>query len=98
MKSKVWSIIGIIVGIACFLLGILAFFISAITSKNGNLESVASTCVAMTIIGLVVGILSVVCCSKRTEWHTNVVAGFSNLAKIGLMMCIIVFFGVIANV
>ena len=97
MKSKVWSIAGIVIGIACFLLGFLAFLIAAINGKNGSIAAVATTCNIMTIVGLVTGIVSVFCCSRRTEWKTNMVSGFSSLAKIGLMLCIIVLFAVMKN-
>ncbi len=98
MKSKVWSIAGIVIAIACFVLGFAAFLIAAINGKTGNLAAVATTCNIMTIVGLVVGIISVFCCSRRTEWKTSMVAGFSSLAKIGLMLCIIVLFAILKNV
>ena len=97
MKSKVWSYAGIAIGIACFVLGFLAFLVAAINGKTGNLSAVAATCNILTIVGLVAGIVSVFCCSQRTEWKVNMVQGFSSLAKIGLMLCIIVLFAVLKN-
>ena len=97
MKSKVWSFAGIAIGIACFVLGFLAFLIAAINGKNGTLPSGAALCNILTIVGLVTGIVSVFCCSQRTEWKVNMVQGFSILAKIGLMLCIIVLFAVLKN-
>lgn len=98
MKSKIWSVAGVVIAIVSFVLGFVAFLIAAIYEKSGNLAAVASTCNIMTIVGLVIGIISVFCCSRRTEWKQNMVSGFSCLAKIGLMLCIIVLFAVLKNV
>ena len=96
MKSKTWSIAAIVLGIIAFLLGLVVFFVAAIAGRT-SLTPVASTCYIMTILGIVIGAVTVYCASQRTEWKVNMVAGFSNLAKIGMMLCIIVLAATLMN-
>lgn len=96
VKNKAWSIAAVIIGIIAFVLGLVVFFIAAIAGRT-SLTPVASTCYIMSIIGLVLGIITVYCGSRRTEWKVNMVAGFSTLAKIGMMLCIIVLAATLMN-
>mgnify|MGYP007070011561 CR=1 FL=1 len=96
VKSKAWSIAAIILGIIAFVIGLVIFFVAAIAGRT-SLTPVATTCYIMTIVGIVVGAITVFCASQRTEWKVNMVAGFANLAKIGIMLCIIVLAATLMN-
>lgn len=96
MKSKTWSIAAIIIGVIAFVVGLVVFFVAAIAGRT-SLTPVASTCYIMSIAGIVLGAVTVFCASQRTEWRVNMVAGFSNLAKIGMMLCIIVLAATLMN-
>jgi len=96
MKSKSWSIAAIILGIIAFILGLVVFFVAAIAGRT-SLTPVATTCYIMTIVSIVIGAITVFCASQRTEWRVNMVAGFSNLAKIGMMLSIIVLAATLMN-
>ena len=89
VKNKIWSIISVVIAIICFCLSLFSFFYAAIAGRT-SLSAVSTTCYILTIVGIVIGIVALYCGSKRTEWKVNMVAGFGNLTKIGLMLNIIV--------
>ena len=89
VKNKIWSIISIVIAIICFVAALFAFFYAAIAGRT-SLSAVATFNYIITIVGIVLGIVALYCGSKRTEWKVNMVAGFGNLTKIGLMLDIIV--------
>jgi len=97
MKNKIWSILSIIIAVICFVLSLVAFLVAAIGGKV-NMANVAGTNYILTIIGLILGIIAVLCASQRTEWKVNMVQGFSTLAKIGIMVNIIVLAATLMNV
>ena len=97
MKSRVWSYAAIVIGIIAFILGLIAFFVAAIAGRT-SLAPVATINYILSIAGIVLGAVTVICASKRTEWKVNVVQGFSNLAKIGMMLNIVVLFATLMNV
>lgn len=96
MKSKVWSIAGIIIGVICFVLSLAAFLVAAIGGKV-TMSNVASTNYILSIVGLVLGIIALYCSSRRTEWKVGMVAGFANLTKVGMMLQIIVICATLMN-
>jgi len=89
MKSKVWSVAGIAIGIICFVLSLAAFLVAAIGGKV-TMADVASTNYILSIVGLILGIIALYCASRRTEWKVGMVSGFANLTKVGMMLNIIV--------
>ena len=96
VKSKGWSIGGIFISIVCFVISLIAFFVAAIGGKV-TMANVASTNYILGIVGIVLGIIALFCSSRRTEWKVGTVASIANLAKIGIMLCIIVLAATLMN-